>query len=124
MPKIQVSRNRELNEIFLKCVDSSSAVEYSLNENSIQFLMLEVIGESDIAKVNTAIEALILEGKVQQIYSTMQSGQAESGMITLNQSLAHLYKRRIITMEDALKHSTNQEELIELINRNQISRRR
>ena len=57
MPKIQVSRSGELNEIFLKCVDSSSAVEYSLNENSIQFLMLEEISESDIAKVNTAIEA-------------------------------------------------------------------
>ena len=67
--------------------------------------------------VNTAIKALILEGKVQQIYSSIQSGQAESGMTTLNQTLCQLYNRRLITLDDALKHSTNQDELIETINR-------
>ena len=45
---------------------------------------------AQVMSVNTAIKALILEGKVQQIYSTMQSGQAESGMVTLNQSLASI----------------------------------
>ncbi len=57
MPKIQISRNAELNEIFLKSVESTKAIDYSLKESSIQFLMLEEISESDIAKVNTAIEA-------------------------------------------------------------------
>ena len=57
MPKIQISRDSQLNEIFLKCVDVNRAVEHSLNENSLQFLMLEEIGEADIAKVNNSIEA-------------------------------------------------------------------
>ena len=52
MPKIQVSRNKELNEIFLKTIEADASVEYSLNENSIQFLMLEAIDEADISKVN------------------------------------------------------------------------
>ena len=51
MPKIQVSRNKELNEIFLKTIEADASVEYSLNENSIQFLMLEAIDEADISKL-------------------------------------------------------------------------
>lgn len=57
MPKIQVSRSKELNEIFLKTIEAAASVEYSLNENSIQFLMLEAIDEADISKVNNSIES-------------------------------------------------------------------
>ncbi len=78
----------------------------------------------EIMAVNPAIKALILEGKVQQIYSNIQSGQAESGMTTLNQSLSTLYRKRLITIEDALKHSTNQEELLDIINRKTKAGRR
>ena len=71
----------------------------------------------EIMTVTPAIKSLILEGKVQQIYSNIQSGQSDSGMVTMNQSLAHLYSRRLITMDNALKHSSNPDELIEIINR-------
>ena len=56
MPDLRVSRDTDLNEIFLKCVDANTAIEYSLNENSLQFLITEQIDEADINKVRNAIE--------------------------------------------------------------------
>jgi twitching motility protein PilT len=64
---------------------------------------------------NTAIRSLIRENKLQQIYSIMQSGQAETGMQTMNQSLASLYRSGLITLEDAYKYSPDIKELERLI---------
>jgi twitching motility protein PilT len=60
---------------------------------------------------NTAIRSLIRENKLQQISSIMQSGQAETGMQTMNQSLASLYRSGLITKEDAYKYSPDTKEL-------------
>jgi twitching motility protein PilT len=60
---------------------------------------------------NTAIRSLIRENKLQQIYSIMQSGQAETGMQTMNQSLANLYRSGLITLEDAFRYSPDVKEL-------------
>ncbi len=51
---------------------------------------------------NPAIRNLIRENKTPQIYSIMQTGQAETGMVTLNQSLARLYSEDIIDYQSAL----------------------
>ncbi len=60
---------------------------------------------------NAAIKNLIREDKAHQIYSTMQTGQASSGMQTLNQSLYNLFSRRLITKEEALNRSQEADEL-------------
>jgi twitching motility protein PilT len=60
---------------------------------------------------NAAIKNLIREDKVHQIYSVMQTGQATSGMQTMNQSLYNLYSRRLITRDDALGRSMEPDEL-------------
>jgi len=60
---------------------------------------------------NTAIKNLIRENKLQQVYAIMQSGQAETGMQTMNQCLASLYRKRLITLEDAYKYSPDPKEL-------------
>jgi twitching motility protein PilT len=60
---------------------------------------------------NTAIRSLIRENKLQQVHSIMQSGQAETGMQTMNQSLASLYRSGFITLEDAYKYSPDAKEL-------------
>ncbi len=60
---------------------------------------------------NPAIRNLIREDKVHQIYSQQQIGQEKWGMQTLNQSLADLYLRKLITYEDAIGRSTDPEEL-------------
>jgi len=63
------------------------------------------------------IRNLIREDKVHQIYSAMQTGQEKLGMQTMNQSLATLYFRRVITLDTAITASSNREELQEMINR-------
>jgi twitching motility protein PilT len=64
---------------------------------------------------NAAIRNLIREDKIHQIYSIMQIGQGKSGMQTLNQSLASLYLRRLITLEEAVSHTSDPEELEQMI---------
>ncbi len=64
---------------------------------------------------NAAIRNLIREGKVQQIYGQMQIGQEKFGMQTLNQSLLNLLARRFISMDQAVSHSTEPDELRNMI---------
>ncbi|MDM7921200.1 MAG: type IV pilus twitching motility protein PilT [Pyrinomonadaceae bacterium] len=64
---------------------------------------------------NSAVRNLIREDKIHQIYSMMQTGSEKYGMQTLNQSLASLYRRRMITLETAMMITGNPEELQDLI---------
>ncbi|HZN04652.1 MAG TPA: type IV pilus twitching motility protein PilT [Candidatus Polarisedimenticolia bacterium] len=66
---------------------------------------------------NSAIRNLIREDKVHQIYSMMQTGQSQFGMQTFNQSLSTLYFKKQISLTTALSHSSNPDELQEMINR-------
>ncbi len=61
---------------------------------------------------NAAIRNLIREDKVHQIYSSMQSGQQQSGMVTMNQSLVNLVRAGKITAEVAISSSTVEEEVL------------
>jgi twitching motility protein PilT len=63
------------------------------------------------------IRNLIREDKVHQIYSAMQTGQEKMGMQTMNQSLATLVQRKLITMDTAITASSHRDELLDLINR-------
>jgi len=47
----------------------------------------------------------------------MQTGQEKMGMQTMNQSLATLHQKRLITQETAMMASSNRDELQDLINR-------
>jgi twitching motility protein PilT len=64
-----------------------------------------------------AIRNLIRDDKVHQIYSTMQTGQEKLGMQTMNQSLATLYQRRLVTLDAALNASSMKDELEQMIAR-------
>lgn len=65
---------------------------------------------------NTAIRNLIRENKIHQIYGLMQTGQAESGMQTMNQSIVKAVKSGLIRPEDGLKLSPDVEELKRMLN--------
>ena len=65
----------------------------------------------EIMVPNAAIRNLIREDKIHQIYSSMQVGQAKYGMQTLNQSLASLMSRKLISQEEAFGRSSDVEEL-------------
>src|SRR5580765_846193 len=71
----------------------------------------------EIMVPNPAIRNLIRDDKVHQIYSSMQAGQEKLGMQTMNQSLATLYSKRLITLETAISASSLKEELEQMIQR-------
>ena len=64
---------------------------------------------------NPAIRHLIRDDKTHQMYSAMQVGQGKYGMQTMNQSLASLVQRRLITLDIALGRSADEQELRELV---------
>jgi twitching motility protein PilT len=69
----------------------------------------------EIMVPNAAIRNLIREDKIHQIYSQMQIGQGKSGMQTLNQCLATLFLKRLVSLEEAVAHSADPDELQQII---------
>jgi twitching motility protein PilT len=66
---------------------------------------------AEVMVPNAAIRNLIREDKLHQIYSQMQIGQSKFGMQTMNQALCDLYLRRVITLDEALGHTSEIDEL-------------
>ncbi len=66
---------------------------------------------------NAAIRNLIRESKIHQIYSAMQSGQAEHGMKTFNQDLARLVLESKISSNVALNVAGDTAELSTMLER-------
>ncbi len=66
----------------------------------------------EILVPNLAIRNLIREDKIHQIYSQMQIGQDDSGMVTMNQSLIANYDKGLISQEDAISFSSAPDELL------------
>jgi twitching motility protein PilT len=70
---------------------------------------------AEILIPNAAIRNLIREDKIHQLYSQMQVGQTKYGMQTMNQALANLVQRRLITADEAMSKSSDLEELRNLM---------
>jgi len=69
---------------------------------------------TEVLMSNPAVKSLIREGKIHQIYSTIQTSQKEH-MRTMNQSLADLCKKGLITKEEAFSKSMYPDELKRLM---------
>lgn len=61
---------------------------------------------------NSAISNLIRENKIHQVYSQMQLNQMKTGMATQTQSMIKFLKSNSISKEDAIRYSTQPQELI------------
>ena len=68
----------------------------------------------EILVATPAIRNLVREGKTHQMYSAMQAG-AKHGMVTMDQSLAHLVKRGVIAFDIAVERCANPDDLRRLI---------
>ena len=68
----------------------------------------------EIMVVTPAIANLIREAKAAQIYSTIQTSSG-AGMQTLESALADLYKKNLVTLDDAMQKSSKPAELKRLI---------
>jgi len=73
------------------------------------------IATQEVLITNPAIQNLIREDKVHQIYSQMQLNQKETNMATQTQELIALLQKKSITKENAIKNSNRPEELIKMI---------
>ncbi|MBU6153507.1 MAG: type IV pilus twitching motility protein PilT [Bdellovibrionales bacterium] len=62
-----------------------------------------------------AIRNLIREDKMHQVYGVMQSGQAGTGMQTMNQALADLVRKGNLTKADAMGYTLLPEELMKMV---------
>jgi twitching motility protein PilT len=69
---------------------------------------------AEILVVTPAIRALIRDDKIHQIYSMMQSGK-KYGMMTMNDSLYSLYMSKAVALDDCLRASHDQSELMRMI---------
>lgn len=65
----------------------------------------------EIMVANPAIRNLVREGKTYQINSQIQTG-SKFGMQTMDGSIANLYRRGIISQEEALTHAGDQDNLM------------
>jgi twitching motility protein PilT len=70
----------------------------------------------EILLPDDAVRNLVRQGKVEQIYSVMQTNTAR-GMQTMEQSLQELVSRRIVTYETALSVTSKPEQLTGLLER-------
>jgi twitching motility protein PilT len=77
----------------------------------------------EILVATPAIRNLIRDDKIHQIYGTMQTGQEKLGMQTMNQSLARLVEKKIVTREVALATSSLRDELNAMLERNAAAAR-
>lgn len=77
-------------------------------DNNGRVLAIEILVRND------AITNCIKEGNTHQIYSMMQIGKAD-GMVTLDSSLAELYKQGFITEQDMLLRAHDPELIANLI---------
>jgi len=68
----------------------------------------------EIMTMIPAIQNLIRENHIHQIYSLIQTGR-KYGMQTMNQSLCDLVTNRTISVDEALKHTLDEQELTTLI---------
>jgi len=74
------------------------------------------IAALEILLPDDAVRNLIRQGKVEQVYSIMQTGTAR-GMQTMEQALAELIMRRVITQEAGLARTSRPDQLIGLLER-------
>ena len=70
----------------------------------------------EILFLDDAIRNLIRQGKIEQVYSYMQTG-ARRGMQTMEQSLTDLVQRRLVSVAEAIGRSSRPEALVTALER-------
>jgi twitching motility protein PilT len=82
-------------------------------DGSSRVAALEILFPDD------AIRNLIRQGKTEQIYSYMQTG-TKRGMQTMEQALADLVLRMVVSREEALSRSTRVDQLVGMLERGTV----
>ncbi len=111
-----------------RIVDSFEGAEQIQVRNMLATSLYAVISQSLLPRIgsgrvaihevlinNAAISNLIRENKLHQIYSQMQLNQQKTGMMTQTQAILAQLRAKTITKENAIRYSTQPQELINAI---------
>lgn len=74
-----------------------------------------VVATQEVLITNPAIQNLIREDKVHQIYSQMQLNQSETKMTTQTDQLLSLLQKKVISKDTAIASSNRPEELMKIL---------
>jgi twitching motility protein PilT len=113
-----------------RIIDVFPAYQQQQIRTQLSFVLIGIVSQQLIPKTSgkgrilatevliatPAIRSLVRESKAHQIYSAIQTGQKE-GMFTMNQSLYELYKKGIVSYEDAFSRTLDPEDLSRLFKR-------
>lgn len=106
-PAYQQDQIRTLLSFVLQGVVSQQLIPKSFTPG--RCLALEIL------RPNLAIRNLIREDKVHQIYSQMQVGQEQTGMVTMNQCLKKYVDGGVLDLETAMNYSPEISELANML---------
>ncbi len=108
-----------------RIIDSFEGAEQVQIRNMLSVSLTAVISQSLLPRVgggrvaiheiminNSAISNLMRENKIHQIYSQIQLNQQKTGMMTQTQCMVTNIRNNTITKEDALRFSTQPQELL------------
>ncbi len=73
------------------------------------------VATQEVLITNPAVQNLIREDKVHQIYSQMQLNQNETNMTTQTDELVELLMKKIISKDNAVKNSNRPEEFLRIV---------
>ena len=96
-------------------VELSQIIEAVLSQVLVSRVRGGRIAAFEIMVATTAVRNIIREGKIHLLHGVMHTA-SKDGMQTLDQALAGLVKGRIVSKVDALKHSSDPEQLNKLLN--------
>jgi twitching motility protein PilT len=106
-PPHQQNQIRQVLAFSLVCVVSQILIPKSFQSGRCM--------ATEVLIPTMAIRSLIREDKIHQVYSSMQTGQDDTGMQTMNQSLLALVKAGVLSKADATEHSFMQDEMIKML---------
>lgn len=111
-----------------RVIDVFPAYQQQQIKTQLSFVMLAVMSQvlipkqeqsgralaTEVLVATPAVRSLIREGKIHQIYSVIQTSQKE-GMRTMNQSLADLFNKGLISLDECTAKSSDPVEVYKLI---------
>jgi twitching motility protein PilT len=106
-PPHQQTQVRQVLSSTVQCIMSQMLIGKSYESGRVM--------ACEVLLPTIAIRNLIREDKIHQIYSSMQSGQEDTGMHTMNQNLINLVKTGVLSKTDAIENSSMPEEIAKML---------
>ena len=115
-------------QVMERVIDLFPLYERALAQSRLASLLIAVLCQTLVVKADgngrvpaveimmgtTAVKNLLRDGKIYQLPNAIRMGR-DSGMVSMDEALAQLYFKRVITAEAAFAHCSDREELSKII---------